>query len=173
MKRLQYIKTACAFLCAFVLCVSCAKSQERHILKKAQNTVTLGGKTMKHEKEIFLAGGCFWGVEAYFERLPGVALTETGYANGKTDKTTNYPKPITRKPSASSTILRRLHWKNSLRIISESSIRLPSIGRETTAAANTAPAFTIRMHRTKETCKTFWILCKKNIPPRSLLKRVR
>ena len=90
MKRLQCIKTTVAFLCAFVLCASCAKSQERIVLKNAQNNVTLGGKTMKHEKEIFLAGGCFWGVEAYFERLPGVVLTETGYANGKTDKTSYY-----------------------------------------------------------------------------------
>ncbi|MDR0594181.1 MAG: peptide-methionine (S)-S-oxide reductase, partial [Bifidobacteriaceae bacterium] len=33
-------------------------------------------------KEIFLAGGCFWGVEEYFSRLPGVVATEVGYANG-------------------------------------------------------------------------------------------
>lgn len=86
MKQLQYIKMQCAFFCVFVLCVSCAKPQEGNILKKTQNTVKKGGKIMK--KEIYLAGGCFWGVEAYFERLPGVVLTETGYANGKTDKTT-------------------------------------------------------------------------------------
>lgn len=34
------------------------------------------------KKIIYLAGGCFWGVEAYFERLNGVFLTELGYANG-------------------------------------------------------------------------------------------
>ena len=90
MKRIQYIKTICAFLCAFVLCASCAKSQERSGLKIDRNSIQSGGKTMKNEKEIYLAGGCFWGVEAYFERLPGVALTETGYANGKTDKTSYY-----------------------------------------------------------------------------------
>lgn len=36
-----------------------------------------------HLKEIYLAGGCFWGVEAYFERLPGIISTKVGYANGK------------------------------------------------------------------------------------------
>ena len=33
--------------------------------------------------EIYLAGGCFWGVEAYYERIPGIVETRTGYANGK------------------------------------------------------------------------------------------
>lgn len=38
-------------------------------------------------KEIYLAGGCFWGVQAYFERIPGIIETEVGYANGSTDQT--------------------------------------------------------------------------------------
>ena len=36
-------------------------------------------------KEIYLAGGCFWGAEAYFKNIPGVTSTEVGYANGRTD----------------------------------------------------------------------------------------
>lgn len=35
-------------------------------------------------KKIVLAGGCFWGVEEYFSRIPGVLSTKVGYANGKT-----------------------------------------------------------------------------------------
>lgn len=35
-------------------------------------------------RQIHLAGGCFWGTEAYLERVPGVAKTSVGYANGKT-----------------------------------------------------------------------------------------
>lgn len=42
-----------------------------------------------NKKDIYLAGGCFWGVEAYFEKVPGVLNAESGYANGK-DETTNY-----------------------------------------------------------------------------------
>ena len=34
------------------------------------------------EKIIYLAGGCFWGVEGYFKRLKGVVDTTVGYANG-------------------------------------------------------------------------------------------
>jgi len=39
--------------------------------------------------EIYLAGGCFWGLEEYFSRIPGVEKTTVGYANGQVE-TTNY-----------------------------------------------------------------------------------
>lgn len=34
-------------------------------------------------KTIYLAGGCFWGVEEYFSRIEGIVDTDVGYANGK------------------------------------------------------------------------------------------
>lgn len=36
-------------------------------------------------KSIYLAGGCFWGVEGYFERIHGVVDAVSGYANGRTE----------------------------------------------------------------------------------------
>lgn len=39
-------------------------------------------------RDIYLAGGCFWGVDAYFSKLKGVLATEVGYANGNTTTTT-------------------------------------------------------------------------------------
>ncbi len=33
-------------------------------------------------KKIILAGGCFWGVEAYFNQLKGVIKTSVGYVDG-------------------------------------------------------------------------------------------
>ena len=36
-------------------------------------------------KTIYLAGGCFWGVERYFSLAKGVLTTEVGYANGSID----------------------------------------------------------------------------------------
>ncbi len=35
------------------------------------------------EKVIYIAGGCFWGVDEYYSRLKGVLNTISGYANGK------------------------------------------------------------------------------------------
>ena len=33
-------------------------------------------------KKIYLAGGCFWGVERYFQLADGIIHTRVGYANG-------------------------------------------------------------------------------------------
>lgn len=35
--------------------------------------------------EIYLAGGCFWGLEKYLASILGVESTEVGYANGRTE----------------------------------------------------------------------------------------
>ena len=35
-------------------------------------------------KEIYLAGGCFWGIEHFFKQINGVTATEVGFANGNT-----------------------------------------------------------------------------------------
>lgn len=43
---------------------------------------------MKNIKKIYLAGGCFWGVEAYMKRINGVIDANSGYANGITENPT-------------------------------------------------------------------------------------
>lgn len=39
-------------------------------------------KNMKPMKEIYLAGGCFWGTEHFLKQIDGVEVTQVGYANG-------------------------------------------------------------------------------------------
>ena len=38
-------------------------------------------------KKIILAGGCFWGIQAYYDKVKGVLETETGYIDG------DFPNP--------------------------------------------------------------------------------
>ena len=45
-------------------------------------------------KEIYLAGGCFWGTEHYLKQIRGVIATEVGYANGRGENPT-YEKVYT------------------------------------------------------------------------------
>ena len=39
-------------------------------------------------KDIYLAGGCFWGTERFFKLIEGVVATEVGFANGHTPNPT-------------------------------------------------------------------------------------
>ena len=64
------------------------KQRRRHILLENANRVTeevwvQAGLERKAEMEtVFLAGGCFWGVQKFFDQFAGVLETEAGYANG-------------------------------------------------------------------------------------------
>jgi peptide-methionine (S)-S-oxide reductase len=60
-----------------------AKSQLTPTIDSSASTKTTGKQT------IVLAGGCFWGVEAVFEKLQGVSTVVSGYAGGNAE-TANY-----------------------------------------------------------------------------------
>ena len=48
-------------------------AQSMNITKKTE---------MKEQREIYFAGGCFWGTEHFMKQIQGVVSTEVGYANG-------------------------------------------------------------------------------------------
>lgn len=43
------------------------------------------------ENVIYLAGGCFWGIESLMQSIPGVIDAQNGYANGTGAEDANYP----------------------------------------------------------------------------------
>lgn len=54
-------------------------------------------------KEIYFAGGCFWGVEHFFKGVDGVSATSPGYANGNTPNPT-YDEVYTDKTGYAETV---------------------------------------------------------------------
>ncbi len=67
----------------------------------ADQTAQIGHPSIQSEEEeffmdtaenvIYLAGGCFWGIEALMQSIPGVIDAQSGYANGTGQADANYP----------------------------------------------------------------------------------
>lgn len=55
------------------------------------------------ETEIYLAGGCFWGLEALLQKAPCVVSTEVGYANSRRPQPT-YEQVCTGATGAAETV---------------------------------------------------------------------
>lgn len=68
-----------------VLIAACGPVNQGVQAVKPGNTNTGKEYDMDNLKEIYLAGGCFWGLEAYMARIDGVYDAESGYANGTTE----------------------------------------------------------------------------------------
>ncbi|MEY8759414.1 peptide-methionine (R)-S-oxide reductase MsrB [Chryseobacterium tongliaoense] len=60
-------------------------SKPKEVKKEKENQEIMDNKNVR---EIYFAGGCFWGTEHFFQQIRGVVATEVGYANGKTDNPT-------------------------------------------------------------------------------------
>lgn len=54
----------------------------KHIRKQKRKEEHVMNAIQEQRKEIYFAGGCFWGVEAFFKRISGILHTTCGYANG-------------------------------------------------------------------------------------------
>ena len=121
-------------------------------------------------KQIWLAGGCFWGLQAYLDRLYGVNETVVGYANGNTDHPTYEQVCYQHTGHAETVFVDYDNERISLSTLLEYYFKVVD---PTTAASNTAAAF---ITRTMSTCRrsgrpSQWN--KKNTPRRSSLKCCR
>ncbi len=69
----------------------------------AQQNIKRNNMEKENLKEIYLAGGCFWGTEHYFKQIDGVVDTEVGFANGITENPT-YKEVCTDKTGFAETV---------------------------------------------------------------------
>lgn len=60
------------------------KHPELDIATLAPTFYQPNSRTPVRTDTIYLAGGCFWGLEAYFQRIHGIVDAVSGYANGRT-----------------------------------------------------------------------------------------
>ena len=86
------------YLIPFVLCVFIIGLVSTYKIKAKKGEKTMEKpkidvSLIKNKGEIYLAGGCFWGVEGYFSKIEGIADTTVGYANGSGSETSyeKYP----------------------------------------------------------------------------------
>ena len=99
--------------------------------------------------EIYLAGGCFWGLEEYFSRISGVLQTSVGYANGQVE-TTNYQ--LIKETDHAETVQviydeKAASLREILLYYSESLILYLSTNKGMTVVVNTAQGFITKMKR--------------------------
>lgn len=83
---MKYTKTF-LILTALFGCLQSSLTYADHTESSKEQKMTMESK--QEQQIIYLAGGCFWGLEAYMERIQGVTDAVSGYANGKGD-ITNY-----------------------------------------------------------------------------------
>lgn len=60
-------------LATLISCLACAGNPSGQAERRTD---------MESMKEIYLAGGCFWGTEHFLKQIEGVEATQVGYANG-------------------------------------------------------------------------------------------
>lgn len=91
MMRIILVITMCVLLCG------CSGNASERDSGGIHETID------KDMKEIYFAGGCFWGTEHFFSLVPGVTATEAGYANSRVPSPT-YREVCTGATDAAETV---------------------------------------------------------------------
>ena len=61
---------------------------QHRMLQQQMSQLSSDSKPAGTLKDVYLAGGCFWGAEHFLKQINGVIDTEVGFANGNTDNPT-------------------------------------------------------------------------------------
>jgi peptide methionine sulfoxide reductase msrA/msrB len=80
-----FLLSALFLTATFSLAADLSPSKSNKADSGARNMEKKATETANGLRDIYFAGGCFWGVEEYFSRIPGVHDVTVGYANGTKD----------------------------------------------------------------------------------------
>ena len=97
----MYRRVLPLLLSAVLLLSSCAAEQKNMTQKTEANKTEMAGQPSDMSGEesmymdttenvIYLAGGCFWGLEHLMQSIPGVIDAQSGYANGTGEEDADY-----------------------------------------------------------------------------------
>ncbi len=94
----MYRKIAAIVLCAMLTLSGCgALPGEGMCTRKGASAKSEAGRMSEEslvmettENVIYLAGGCFWGMEQLMQSIPGVIDAQSGYANGTCEEDADY-----------------------------------------------------------------------------------
>ena len=100
MMKYRYIILAVVILVAFLAFKNINFSSKAPV---KENTSLTKDYTDEEVNTIYLAGGCFWGVEEYMERIEGIVDATSGYANGNTENP-SYEDVIYKKTGHAETV---------------------------------------------------------------------
>lgn len=64
---------------------SCKETVNVGSAGQRQNSPAAGKREKTKMETVYIAGGCLWGVQHFFDTVPGVQRTEAGRANGRTN----------------------------------------------------------------------------------------
>lgn len=81
---LNHIKNKTLLLVTIVSIVSCQSSQDKKVTN-TNNKAKMETQTNDKMDSAILGAGCFWCVEAVFQRVPGVKEIISGYSGGQVD----------------------------------------------------------------------------------------
>ncbi len=70
------------FLLAAIACFGCTRTDSAPLSDSPRIPPTKNGP----RETAILAGGCFWGMEEWMRKAPGIVETEVGYAGGRSAK---------------------------------------------------------------------------------------
>ena len=87
-KRMQFSIVLALFVILTTALAVKANAANKQESTNKMDTKKIAGIGKDSKSEIYFAGGCFWGVEEYFSRIPGVQDVTVGYANGETKNPT-------------------------------------------------------------------------------------